>query len=487
LEKAAVLVQQGRLEEADQQAQIALADPDTRGVAYSILGGIRVQQKRLAAGVNLLQKAIALEPGLIGARLTLAQVYTMQGKGTLAMQLYRRVLAMDASNATARQALARSEIEKGNCDGALTLARPVLDVFRESPAGLSMLAVCSLKTGDRAAVSDLAGRWTRLRDAPEAATIQFAQLLLQGGALAEGIEVLERAKGSGPSSYDLSFTLAGAYALHGEPARALECYDRALTLQPQSLQALRQAAIVAERNNELERALSYWVRAKKGEPGNPDILLGFGRVCLKMDLLEDAEPALIAAARLKPRDTAAQYTLAVAKVGKRQYEAAQSIFEPLVAKQPADPQLQYALGMVLYAQGRLDEAATRLKESVRLLPEQLGSHYYLALVARDQGREADAIQMLDGVLQRHPDHAPSHEVLGGLLMNAHRYDEAEEHLRTAVRLNPTAVKANYQLGLLLTRMGKKEEAAKQLELTKSLREDDEKTSRVQLRLMDPEP
>ena len=52
---------------------------------------------------------------------------------------------------------------------------------------------------------------------------------------------------------------------------------------------------------------------------------------------------------------------------------------------------------------------------------------------------------------------------------------------------PTSVKANYQLGLLLTRMGKKEEAAKQLELTKSLREDDEKTSRVQLRLMDPEP
>jgi Flp pilus assembly protein TadD len=95
--------------------------------------------------------------------------------------------------------------------------------------------------------------------------------------------------------------------------------------------------------------------------------------------------------------------------------------------------------------------------------------------------------MLDGVLQRHPDHAPSHEVLGGLLMNARRYDEAEGHLRTAVRLSPTSVKPNYQLGLLLTRMGRKEEAARQLELTKSLREDDEKTSRVQLRLMDPEP
>jgi tetratricopeptide (TPR) repeat protein len=487
LQTAAVLAQEGRLEDADRQAQIALADPDTRAVAYSILGGIRVQQKRWAAGVSLLRKAIELEPRLVGARLTLAQIYTIQGKGPLAAELYRRVLALDPSNAAARQALARSEIEKGNCEGALALARPVLDVFKASPEGLSMLAVCSLKSGDRSAVSDLASRWTRLRDVPQPATIQFAQLLSQGGALAEAIEVLEGAKAGSPPSYDLAFALGGAYVLQSDPARALEAYDLALTLQPQSIQALRQAAIVAERNNELERALSYWVRAKKGEPANPDILLGFGRVCLKMDLLDDAEPALIEAARLKPGDPAAQYTLAVAKVGKRQYEAAQSLFEPLVAKQPEDPQIQYALGTVLYAQGRLDEAMARLSESVRLLPDQLGSPYYLALVARDQGRDADAMQMLDAVLQRHPDHAPSHEVLGGLLMNAQRYDEAEEHLRAAVRLNPTAVKANYQLGLLLTRMGKKEEAAKQLELTKSLREDDEKTSRVQLRLMDPEP
>jgi tetratricopeptide (TPR) repeat protein len=487
LQKAAVLVQEGRLEDADRQAQIALADPDTRAVAYSILGGIRVQQKRWAAGVSLLRKAIELEPRLVGARLTLAQIYTIQGKGPLAAELYRRVLALDPSNAAARQALARSEIEKGNCEGALALARPVLDVFKASPEGLSMLAVCSLKSGDRSAVSDLASRWTRLRDVPQPATIQFAQLLSQGGALAEAIEVLEGAKAGSPPSYDLAFALGGAYVLQSDPARALEAYDLALTLQPQSIQALRQAAIVAERNNELERALSYWVRAKKGEPANPDILLGFGRVCLKMDLLDDAEPALSEAARLKPGDPAAQYTLAVAKVGKRQYEAAQSLFEPLVAKQPEDPQIQYALGTVLYAQGRLDEAMARLNESVRLLPDQLGSPYYLALVARDQGRDADAMQMLDAVLQRHPDHAPSHEVLGGLLMNAQRYDEAEEHLRAAVRLNPRAVKANYQLGLLLTRMGKKEEAARQLELTKSLREEDEKTSRVQLRLMDPEP
>ena len=48
------------------------------------------------------------------------------------------------------------------------------------------------------------------------------------------------------------------------------------------------------------------------------------------------------------------------------------------------------------------------------------------------------------------------------------------------------MKANYQLGLLLARMGRKEEADKQLELAKSLREEDDSESRLQLRLLDPD-
>ena len=70
-------------------------------------------------------------------------------------------------------------------------------------------------------------------------------------------------------------------------------------------------------------------------------------------------------------------------------------------------------------------------------------------------------------------------------MSAHRYPEAETSLEKAIRLNPKSVKANYQLGLLLARMGKKDEADKQLEVAKSLRKEDEESSRLQLRLLDP--
>jgi tetratricopeptide (TPR) repeat protein len=421
LQRAATLVQQGRLDEAEQQARLALADPDTHAVAYSILGTIRLQQKRLGESAKFLQEAVRLEPRLLGAQLNLAHVYAIQQERQLALGIFRRVRELDP----------------------------------------------------------------RFASVPQGSSIEFALLLIQDGGVAEAIDVLERASKASAPSYELAFNLAGAYLMNKEPTRALEAYDLALNLEPDSLPALRQAAAVAERQGELERSLSYWLRAKKVEPNDPEILLGFGRVCLRMDLLEDAEPALVAAAGLKPGEPAYQYTLAAAKVGKRQYEAAQRLIEPLLDKRPNDAQLHYALGSILYIQGHLGEAATHLRESVRLQPEQLASNYYLALVARDQGNDLEAIEMLGRVVKHHPNHAASHEALGGLLMSAQRYPEAEANLRTAVRLNPTSVKANYQLGLLLSRMGRKDEADKQLAFAKSLREEDETSSRLQLRLLDP--
>lgn len=486
LKAAVALVQQGKLGEADRQAQRALADPETRAVAYSILGTIKLQQNRLDDSARLLGEAIRLEPRLVGAQLSLAQLYTLQNKPDLALARFQTVLELDPGNPPARLALARTAVEKGNYQQALTLTEPVRPALRESAEGLYVIAAALLRTGRRDEAVPLGADWNRLQNVPQAASIAFGLLLVREGATDAGIAVLERAKQAGPPSYELAFNLAGAYLMTKDAARALEHYDAALSLTPDSLDALRLAAGAAERNEELERSLSYWLRAKKLAPDDPGILLGFGRVCFKMDLLEDAEPALAKAASLKPADIPYQYTLAAVKVGKRQYDEARSLLEPLVEAHPKDAHLRYAIGAVLYTQGHLQEASAHLSESIRLEPDQLPSYYYLALVARDQGRDGEAIGMLEKLLGRHPDHASASEALGMLLMSTQHNEEAERYLRTAIRLNPKSVKANYQLGLLLARLGKKEAADRQLAHAKTLREEDEASSRLQLRLMDPD-
>jgi tetratricopeptide (TPR) repeat protein len=450
-----------------------------------VLGAIRVQQEKLDEGVQLLVEAIRLEPRLLGAQLNLAQVYALQGKAELARAGFRRVLELDPLNATARMALARSEAEKGNYRASLDLARPSLHAFKESPDGLLTLATDYVKTGDRASVAPLVEDWVRLDGVPPAASVRFAQLVAEGGLAAQSVSILEHARKAG-SAYELEFALGGAHVRSGDAARGLDAYDRALGLKPDSLPALRQAAAIAEQQGELERSLSYWMRARKLEPDDPEVLLGFGRVCLRMDLLDDAEPALTRAASLRPGEPAYQYTLAAAMVGKRQLEAAQALIAPLVEKRPDDPQLRYALGSVLYTQGQLDAARASLSESLRLQPDQVASRYYLALVARDQGKDAEARERLEELVARYPDHAASCEALGGILVSAQRYDEAEKLLRKALRLNPKSARASYQLGLLLARTGRTDEAKAQLEAAGGLRKEEEASSRLQLRLLDPD-
>jgi len=486
LRNAASLFQQGKLEEADHQAQLALADPQTRAAACSVLGSIRFQQKRFPESADLFEKAIRLEPHLVGAHLNLAEAYIAEGRPQLALPLYRHVLTLDPSNATARLELARNETENGHYQQSLELARPVLSALKNTPDGLFMLATDYLKIKDQDAAASLVSDWMQLADIPPDLSMKFALLFAREGAASQAIDLLEAIKKKGPPSYELAFNLAGAYQLEEHWALALASYDEALSLNPTALPALQQAASIAEQQGQLERALAYWMRAKKIEPDNPDILEGFGRVCLKRDLLEDAEPALTEAAHLRPNNAAYQYTLAAAKVGKKQFDSAQVLLEALLRQKQNNAQLQYALGSVLYLQSHFDEAAQHFRESVRLKPDQIAPYYYLALIDRDQGRDEEAIRTLEDLLRRYPDHWLSCEALGGLLMNAQRYPEAESTLEKAVRLNPNSVKANYQLGLLLTRMGKKDEAEKRLEIARSLRTEDEGNSRLQLRLLDPD-
>ena len=77
LEKAAALVQQGKLAEAEQQAKVALSAGETRAAANSVLGTIRLQQNRPRDAVPYLQEAIRLNPRLMGAHLNLAAAHLL--------------------------------------------------------------------------------------------------------------------------------------------------------------------------------------------------------------------------------------------------------------------------------------------------------------------------------------------------------------------------------------------------------------------------
>lgn len=474
LQRSVQLMQQGDLQAAEAEAKLALADPASKPVAYALLGSIRLQEKQPEEGARLLEQAIDANPNLVGARLNLAQAYATLGQSDRAEALYRTVLELAPDNETARFALARLEVAKGRHRQALDLVKPFEARLRASPDGLPLLATAFAGVGEQAAARSLVADWRARRDMPQAWTLKFALALARGGLNGAAIQVLEQVKEDRQASFEIAFNLAGFYLRERELPKAAENYELALSFNDQSVPALRMAARLAEELGELEKALSFLIRAKLEAPQDPDVLYAFGTVCLRLDLMEDGAKALEQARALRPADKLTRYWLGIARSAGGDYDAALSLYQALLEEEPENAQLHYAVGSVHYLKVAFGDAARHFQESLRLNPDQLMSLYYLAMITQKQGRNAEAVLSFQAILEDHPDHAPSLEGLALSLFREKRYEEARRQFERALELNPGSASATYQLGQLLARMGRRAEAKQRLEVARNLREEEER-------------
>lgn len=484
LEKAMELVGQGNLPAAEKEAKLALSDPAARPLAYSTLGAIRVQQKKYAEGEEYLSRAIRLNPRLLGARLNLGHVYALQGKTEQASKIFREALHLDPNNFSARLGLAHAESALGRYGESLEVARPILNKLRGSPEGLLLLATNYLGLQDKPSAAALVPDWKTMREFPQELSVSFAALLIKSELIQEAIEILEEAKKQNSPSYGITLNLAGCYFAMRDWARATANYQLALTFDENCILCYQQIARIAQRQGDLDQALSYLIMAKRRQPENPDILLEFGKVCLEKNLVDDASLALEKAVELRPAHEPSLYVLASARVAKRQYQEARSLLESLLKKRPTDPQLNYALGAVLYLDVKLDEAESYFRKSLTLQPDQLASYYYLGLVEERKGEDEEAVKLFQELLSRYPQHAPTYESLGTVFLKQRRYVEAQQALEKALSLNPESGKAHYQLGILLGRAGNKAASDEHFEMAKKLQAKEREQS-FQLNILTP--
>lgn len=216
---------------------------------------------------------------------------------------------------------------------------------------------------------------------------------------------------------DMYLGLGHYHLIHGDRRTAVENYEKAIALDPDSVPALS--------------ALGALMTAL----GRPDE----GRVHLER------------AWRLKPHLAATHnnYGLALLKIG-RSGEAADR-FREAISMEPDEAQYHANLGAALVERKEFAEAVSALRAAVRLAPRETGYRYQLGLGLVELGEHAEAIEVLRAARQLNPDDARTHYGLGVALEHAGRLDEAADEYRAALRLNPRHVPARQRLESLLQR------------------------------------
>jgi predicted O-linked N-acetylglucosamine transferase (SPINDLY family) len=229
--------QDGRLEDAGRLYEAVLADDPEQFDALNLSGALALQRGDAQRAVGRRERAVAMRPGVADAWCHLGLAREAAGEPAAAVAPLERALAVDPSLGLARAGLARALLDTGRLREAMVHATRAA---RDAPGHV--------------------GAWRVLAEACEARDDQAGC----DNAYRQALKLA-------PDDPELHYNLGLALDRQGNWPQALECYQRALAIQPDLGPAISEALYVKRGLFDwdgvalLERRFLDGIRA--GEPG----------------------------------------------------------------------------------------------------------------------------------------------------------------------------------------------------------------------------
>lgn len=260
-------------------------------------------------------------------------------------------------------------IEQNQPEQAAAVAKQILEIKANSPAGLILLGD-SLKLSGRAkealSAYQLAAKNAHLYLEP---IKRIAQLHKETGNVREETKCLEKLDRISPLNVERKIAIGENYMTLGEPDRATEAFDAAIHIARREAvaQVSRVTSTIAEHcmGHSPEMAEAYYRQAlenKKGDLDQSD-LDTFNRLGIslrKQGRWNDAVDEYRKALKIAPKDAGLHYNMAMAYVdGKRQREAEECLLKALAASPEFYQGSETAcanMAMIFHAAGNLTRA-----------------------------------------------------------------------------------------------------------------------------------
>lgn len=235
------------------------------------------------------------------------------------------------------------------------------------------------------------------------------------------------------------FNLGMTYCQEGQLVKAEESFRRAISLNPNNLQASNNLAVVLWQRGlfgEAEEVLNQTLRI---DPNYGDAHRNLGILLKKTGRLTEAQQHYQEAIRLNRYDTNAYYNLA------RLFE------ERGLLSQTGE--VLFRLGIALYEQDLLAEAEDVFRKSIALKGKSSDGYYNLGITLKDLGKLTEAIEAYQQAIALKPDYSEAYNNIGNVLLELGKLEEAEENCRKALTIRPDNVNAYVNLGNILRAKG----------------------------------
>ncbi len=329
---------------------------------------------RLEEALPLREKAVALAPDYLPARLRLADVLLKGNRPADAAQAYAEALRRAPGDPYALLGLARCDLTANDWPKARERLQAALAQHPDSIGVMSLLVTVSEHLGDLGTAESLKTAIGRreFSDLPDPWVDELAEVCFD--------------------AYRLSVAAAVANSA-GNRTAALDLLDRAIALAPNASSYHRQA----------------------------------GQLLLDDPNYGAAQNHLEKAVALNPTDSDAWLRLIEARRGLGQTQAAVSAMLTGLSHCPQSPSLHLEYARWLQASNRMDEAIAEFRYGYQLRPSEASPLVELATLYLTAGRNAEAVTALNLALERQPDHPTALVALAFIAVS--NRDEAEARRR----------------------------------------------------------
>ena len=472
-----ILIQQGKLEQAERQLRQYLLKLPHSAKANSLLGTVYLRQGHFEQAEDALQKAIANAPVLVEPRLNLGDAYFAEGKLDSAVAAYEGAAKIAPHNTRANLGLAKLYLGRGEFTKSIEASGNIPPEKRTAELLPTLAAdYLGLQQPEKAGV-EIQGMLQVGEKQPDLVP-ELAEFFLSHGDFNSAQQLLALAQGKQPATDRFLVDLARTQAGLGQLDEAQKTLESVLERAPESLDALIAAGQVAGQQSDWGAAAEAFSRAARLAPERADILYGLTSAQLYANQTEGALKSAQELHSLVPNDLRATYLIALALFGVRKWEDAKLYADQVLTAQPEDREMNLVLADITFnREHNLPVARKHVDICLQHNPEDPGALYYLGMIQKMEGDVTGAVHSLSKSVAGNPKNADSQGALGALWLQAGDVTGAVRALEQAVHLAPDEAQHHYQLAVAYQRAGAPDKAKVQLEIYQQMKSKEAKEAK----------
>ncbi|CAH1387129.1 XrtA/PEP-CTERM system TPR-repeat protein PrsT [Candidatus Nitrotoga sp. M5] len=299
----------GEKQEALSLAQKLQGSNSSNPDVLNILGQAQFANDDKPAALETYNRLAAMKPDSAPAQFLLASVHMAMQNLSAASNALNKALTLQPDYLKAQLALASLEVNKGNYEPAITIARQIQKQSAKSPLGYMLEGdVLMAQKKSDLAVKAYEQAYAISKNGP--LVIKLHSSLTLAGKNNEANSRLTQWLKEHPADTATRNYFAGTYLAKKKSKEAIEQYEIILQQEPKNVPALNNLAWLYQQEKD-PRALKFAEKANQLAPDNPAILDTLGWMLVEQGNTSRGLPLLQKASSLAPNSAEIQYHLAL--------------------------------------------------------------------------------------------------------------------------------------------------------------------------------